>query len=271
VERAVTPSHATLSCDEFLDLAAGVALDAADPEDVRRVEEHAAECARCRVWLDEFRHTAAALAMWTPQVEPPPALRTRVLSAVGEQPRSLPIIRRLWPRSLTAGRPRLSAAWLVAAASFIVAVASFTWIAMLQGQISDLRNAELVASERAGRFDRVVGVLASDKLAVKPLQPAVAQLPSSGYVFLDPDSGTGMLMCHDLPAVEQGHAYQIWFVRGNERVSGGMLWPDRSGDGYTLIQVPQDLQSFDSIGLTDEPGSGSAWPTTARVMGAALN
>jgi anti-sigma-K factor RskA len=116
----------------------------------------------------------------------------------------------------------------------------------------------------------VANVLASDRLAVKPLQPAQAAAASTGYVFLDPASGTGMLMCHDLPPVQQGHAYQVWFIRGNDRVSGGMLWPDPRGDGYTMIQVPADVQSYDSIGLTDEPGSGSAWPTTPRVIGTPL-
>jgi hypothetical protein len=142
---------------------------------------------------------------------------------------------------------------------------------MLQVEIRNLQNSIQLASDRAARFDRVVTVLASDKLAVKPLEAAAAQPDSSGYVFLDPNSETGMLMCHDLPPVEQGHAYQVWFVRGNDRVSAGMLWPDRSGDGYTIIRVPADLQSFDSIGLTDEPGpTGSPWPTTARVIWAPL-
>jgi hypothetical protein len=41
-----------------------------------------------------------------------------------------------------------------------------------------------------------------------------------------------MLMCHNMPPLEQGHAYQVWFVRGNERVSGGLIWPDHYGNGY---------------------------------------
>jgi hypothetical protein len=161
----------------------------------------------------------------------------------------------------------------VAAASLVVAIVSLGWVAEMQVQIADLRNQSVVANERDARIDRVVSVLGSDKLAVKPLLPTTGTLASTstGYVFLDPKSGTGMLMCHDLPPVEQGHAYQVWFVRGNDRVSGGMLWPDRSGDGYTIIQLPNDVQSFDSIGLTDEPGNGSAWPTTPRVLGALIN
>ena len=126
------------------------------------------------------------------------------------------------------------------------------------------------ARERATRYDHVVEVLASDKLAIRPLQPVVQNMPSRGMVYMDPSSGTGMLMCHNLPPIEQGHAYQVWFVRGNERVSGGLLWPDHYGNGYTLIQVPTDLMSFDSVGITDEPGTGSAWPTTPRVIGTPL-
>jgi Anti-sigma-K factor rskA, C-terminal len=258
-------SHAALTCDEFLDLAAVVALDAAEEEDVRRVEEHAAACPDCGVWLDEFRAVTAAMGAVVPHVDPSPVVRARLFAAVAREPRHLAAVRKLWPR-----RRRLSPAWLVAAASMVIALIALAWVAILQAQISDLRATAVAASDRAARFDRVASVLASDSLAVRPLQPAATTMPASGYVFLDPTSGSGMLMCHDLPPIEQGHAYQVWFVRGNDRVSGGMLWPDRRGDGYAMIQVPQDLQSFDSIGLTDEPGSGSAWPTTPKVIGTPL-
>jgi hypothetical protein len=34
--------------------------------------------------------------------------------------------------------------------------------------------------------------------------------------------------------------------------------------------VPNDVMSFESIGLTDEPSTGSAWPTTPRIIGTPL-
>jgi hypothetical protein len=258
--------RATITCDEFLDLAAAVALDATDLEDARRVEDHAAACPECGKELRRFREAAAALGAVVSQAEPPAELRARVLEAISHEPR--PLLRRLWPRALRRSRP--SAAWLVAAASMLVSIAALGWVAVLEGQISDLQKSVMLASDHASRYDHVVQVLASDRLAIRPLQPVVQSMPSRGMVYMDPSTGTGMLLCHDLPPIEQGHAYQVWFSRGNERVSGGMLWPDHSGNGYTIIQVPADLQSFDAIGLTDEPGNGSAWPTTPRVIGTPL-
>lgn len=259
-------SHTSMSCEEFVDLAAGAALDAVEPGESERVDEHARKCPKCGAHLQDFRAVVAMLGSAVPQHDPPPTLGARVLETARRTPQErVSSGRRLvlrWPR-----RVRVSAAWLVAAASLCVSLAVIVWVALLQSQIVALQSDAQAARERATRYDHIVEVLASDKLAIRPLQPVVDNMPSRGMVYMDPSSGTGMLMCHNLPPIEQGHAYQVWFVRGSERVSGGLLWPDHYGNGYTLIQVPTDLQSFDSIGITDEPGTGSQWPTTPRVIG----
>lgn len=259
--------QANMTCDEFLDLAAAVALDASNDAEQARVDVHTEACPDCGRRLQEFRDVAATLGSRVVQVEPPTSLRNRVMKAVRstEQERTHPRpLQQRWRR------PRFSPAWLVAAASFVISVGAITWVALLQGQIAALQSDALIARERAARYDHVVEVLASDKLASRPLQPATQNIPSRGMVYMDPLSGTGMLMCHNMPPITPGHAYQVWFIRGNERVSAGLLWPDPSGNGYALIQVPTDLQSFDSIDLTDEPGTGSQWPTTPRVIGTPL-
>src|SRR5438094_9259912 len=197
------PDHATMTCDEFIDLAAAVVLNALEPDEYRRVEEHAAACPDCARHLSDFREVAAALGSAVPQVDPPATLRGRVFEAVANtrQERRGP-----WPRLLRRGR--LSPAWLVAAASFLFSVGAIAWVAILQGQILALQNDAQAARDRAARYDHVVEVLASDKLAIRPLQPASLAVPSRGMVYMDPSSGTGMLMCHNLPPIEQGHAYQ---------------------------------------------------------------
>ena len=253
-----------VTCEEFLDLAAAVALDAADPVELARVEAHAAECPDCAARLDEFREASAAMALLVPQIEPPKTSRTRLMASVAPEPRSrFPL--RLWPRPL-----RVPTAWGVAVASLVVSVGALFRVIMVQAQINDLSKTAMMASERAARYDHVVEVLRSDSLAIRPLQAVVQSAGTSGMVYMDPISGQGMVMCHNLPAIEPGHTYQVWFVRGQERVSAGLLWPDGHGNAYALIQVPSDLQTFDSLGLTVEPEKGSAWPTTPRVVGTRL-
>jgi hypothetical protein len=248
--------------EEFVELAAAVAVHAADSADYRRVEQHADECPECADLLREMLEAAAMMGTAVPQVEPPPALRERVLgTALRERPRrAVP----LWPRLLR--RPRFSPAWLVAAASMLVSIVAVTWVAALQGQVADLQVAAATERDRAARYDRVVEVLASPQLAVRALQPTQQSAHSYATVYLDPSSRTGMLTARGLPPVEAGHAWQLWFVRGNERVSGGVVWPDRAGNCYSMISVPPDVDSFETIGVTEEPWQGSAWPTTQRVL-----
>jgi Anti-sigma-K factor rskA len=150
-------------------------------------------------------------------------------------------------------------------------VMSLAWVATLQGQMSQLRADAEAQRARAGRYDQVVEVLASPQLAVRTLAPASQDLHGWGTVYLDPNSRMGMLMARGLPPVQPGHVWQLWFVRGNERYSGGLLWPDHYGNGYTLLQVPADLQTYEAIGVTEEEGQGAAWPTTPRVMGVRLD
>jgi predicted anti-sigma-YlaC factor YlaD len=252
----------TLTCAEFLDLAAAVALDSAEPLDVERVESHAEECPECGRQLAAFREAGAALGTAVAQVDPSPSIKARLFEIVGNTPQER---RRLWPRPW-----RLSTAWLAAAASFLFSIAAIAWVATLQGQIGTLQREAQADREQTARYAQMVDAMASNSNAIRVMQPVSVGMQSRGIVYLDPTSETGLVMCHNLPPIEQGHAYQIWFVRGNERISGGMLWPDRFGDGYTLIRVPRDLQSFDSVGLTDEPGAGSQWPTTPRVIGVPL-
>lgn len=57
------------------------ALDALDAAEARSLEEHLATCAECRAELLHWRETASALAYAAGNVEPAPAVRTRILAA----------------------------------------------------------------------------------------------------------------------------------------------------------------------------------------------
>src|SRR5207249_1816308 len=103
-------------------------------------------------------------------------------------------------------------AWAIAAASLIVSASSLIWVGRLETEVSQLRTDANMERDRAARYDRVAEVLASSQLAVRSLTPAIQNVHSYGTIYLDPSSGSGMLMARGLPPVEAGHAFQLWFV-----------------------------------------------------------
>jgi len=89
-------------------------------------------------------------------------------------------------------------------------------------------------------------------------------------VYLDASSGAGVLTVRRASPRAPGRALQLWFARGEKRISGGLVWPDANGDGGGPISVPANLDSFDFLVLTDEPPAGSEAPTTAPVFDAPI-
>jgi hypothetical protein len=255
--------RSSVSCEEVAELAAAVALDAADPRDARKIEQHLSLCPPCARAVDEMRATAATLGSAVPQVDPPAELRERVLAAARAQPGRTGRGTGVWLLPP-------AAAWGVVAASMVISLACLAWIATLQHRVASLESEVDAATERAARYDRVVQVLGSRQIAVRQLTATVQTMRAGGMVYLDPISGAGMVAIHDLPQPPAGRAWQLWFLRGSDRISGGMLWPDNRGNCYAMVAVPPDVDSFDAIGVTEEPSAGSAWPTSPRVITAKL-
>jgi hypothetical protein len=72
--------------DEYRDIIALAALDAAEGAELRDMEAHLAACAECRAELRELRGAASALALAAPPVAPSPELRTRLLASLKATP-----------------------------------------------------------------------------------------------------------------------------------------------------------------------------------------
>jgi hypothetical protein len=264
------------TCEEAADLAAAVALDAADPRDERRLQRHLAVCSACANSMSELRAAAAVLGSVVPQLDPPAELRERIVAAASAAAPAWPSPGGPWPRlrlppvERTLERTPGVAAWGAVAASVAISLASLVWVATLQRQLASVQSEVAASSERAAHYDRMVQMLGSRQIAVRQLTPTVQTIRAGGMAYLDPASGSGMVAIHDLPQPAPGRAWQLWFSRGNERISGGMLWPDPGGNCYAVVAVPPDVDSFDAIGVTEEPSAGSAWPTSPRVISAKL-
>lgn len=249
-----------MSCELVDELGAEIALGLADPAEVARVEAHAATCPACARQLAELREAVTLLALSVPQVAPPPRLRTRILSEAV----------RVRPPTARAGTERrwlptgAAPVWAGLAAGFAaLALGLLLWTLNLQAQL----DRQMAAYERIEQsYNHIVQVLAASNFEVRELVGTSGAPAAFGRVYVDPATGRGMLMTHNLPRAGEGSVYQIWLVRGEQRVPGGFLWVREDGIGYGLFRSPEGAWSYDAVGVTKEPAGGSPQPTGPRLL-----
>jgi|SRR5581483_754945 len=267
----------SLTCEEVLELVPLLAIDALDVDERDVLEDHLASCEQCQAEAATYAETAAVLALALPQTEPSAGLKNRVLAAA-RQPypvdlretrsrRGEPYPRATWLRSW-----RFSISGLVAALALVVAAGSILWAMNLRAEL-DAQSAQIATlSERAQNYQRVASVLQAADTQTRMLSGTNDAPTAYGRVYIDPDTGEGMLMVRGLPPLPQGRSYQLWVVGADgQRQSAGVLtWTDRQGNGYTLIKCPDKLARWQSFGVTQEPAGGSPGPTGPRVLGGAI-
>jgi anti-sigma-K factor RskA/putative zinc finger protein len=203
------------------ELIAAHALRALDPGDERIVEEHLAECERCRVELRQFEAVASGLAYTAPPTALPPHLRARILGSVepvvpAAHAPSPDARRRFawWPRVATVAAPALAVAVL----------ALLAWNISLRDQLS-------------GRDVSAVG-----------------QIASVGNVVRYGDGDVRLFAT--LPPAATGKIYEAWVIRDGTPLPAGTF---RDGSGE--IDLTRPAQPGDVIAVTLEPGNGSETPT----------
>lgn len=240
-------------------LLASFALDAVEPDEYQRIEDHLATCPRCRAELDAHREVAAALGN---SVEPLPeglwsSISDRLPEHQDEGPPPMPLLLLDRGRSrsdrLHPDRGRLITAALVAAAAVVVAavlgvnlVRADNQVAHLQGAIGETAHTAVVAA-----FDtpghRVVNLVSAD-------HARLAQF------VLVPD-GQGYLVSSGLPALASDRTYQLWGIMGGRTISLGLMGQSPDQVTFTLAGVHRSAR----LAVTVEPSGGSVTPSSPIV------
>jgi len=259
-----------LSCEEARELLPLLALDVLDVDEADVVEDHVGRCSACEVEAASYAESAASIALAVEQVDPPPALKQRMLSAA-RRPRVLTAA--TWTDERSNGRwiyaLRRHLGSLVAVLALLLAAGTTLWAINLHSELG-MQSAQIAAlNERAQNYQRVTSVLQAADTQIRMLNGTGDAPTAYGRVYVDPSTGEGMLMVRGLPPLPAGRVYQLWVV-GNDgqRESAGVLnWTDRDGNGYTLIQCPEKLAHWRWFRVTQEPSGGSNDATGPRMLG----
>ena len=274
----------TVSCALIEEQGPAYALGALDSAEREALEAHAERCPACARELADLRQVAAQLALSVPQHEPPAALRGRILSLAKENvgagqappaaPPRPPLSSIPRPIAATAGgaspAPTRRVPWLQWA-GLAAALAALIWGAVLQTQLvatqRQLAETGSQLERLRGAYSTVVDVLASPNTRERELQAREGAPGARGKVWVDGETGRGMMMARDLPPLPEGQTYQVWLASGQGRVSGGFLRPYDNDVYYVVLQAPGPLTDYQSLGVTREPAGGSPGPTGPRIIG----
>ena len=235
--------------DALRDLIAPVALGAAAPHEIARVEAHAEECAVCGEQLASLRAAADVLAIAVPQHDPPPSLKDSLMATVraeaaeraGEEPEAEAPAR--------PGRERRRRFLGIPAWPAAAAVAAIVALALAIGLV-------VSTSGDSGGGTTTIAMSAG------PETPGI-----SGSVLYVPDEDTAVVNLSDLPPLEPGDAYQLWIIKDGTPTSAGLF---ESTGPAAARTVATGLQDADALAVTAQPATSRTAPEGPILVQAAL-
>jgi anti-sigma-K factor RskA len=229
-------------------------LGALTEAEALQVEAHLAACEQCTARAAEFQQIAKGLLHLAPEVDPPAALRARLMATLDEDAQPA-------RRSNAAGRRLGWAGALAAVALLALNLAQWVRNASLQAQLESL-----AAQERAGQTAQALRSYPSSQ---------VVELEAEGIrgtLVYDPGFPLAVLYIWGLEDPGPQQAYQAWLISADgTRTSGGLLeLPEEQGFAWLVVRANRPLQDYSGFGLTLEPADGSPLPTGPRILGSDL-
>ncbi len=259
-------------------LVGAYALDAVPGPDRAKFEKHLLSCEQCRDDVHGLREATARLAS-AAAISPRPELRERTLQAATRTRQLPPLVngqaeqrtpgwrqsgrwRLPWPRpssSRTANSGLRSwSARLVLAAAVLLAVTA----TVLGLHLGAMQNRITAAQQRDNTIAAIVGATDATRMT------APVSTGGMATVVMSHRAHALVFVGKDLAALPGSQRYELWLMSPSGSAPVGMLAPAQHGMSGPM--VVRQLAAGDRLGLTVEPASGAARPTSAPIVVLAL-
>jgi anti-sigma-K factor RskA len=262
--------------------AAAYALGALDAEQTHAFEVSLRVDPELRALVRELRLVTEALAGTAPALEPPAAVKARLLLEIDQRRRpSDPTTPLDQPVSVSISRPvNLWIPWAVAAALAVLSVA-FLWQStnlrsQLAGQadrINELTtSAELARAESANLRLAVAKLRESNRLAkfrIALLDSLLAASPKAFAVSVwDNDRQDGVFIVRNLKPLPSDKDYQLWIIdpKYPSPVDAGVFQVDAKGNVREDFRAKMPIQTANQFAVTIEQKGGAAVPNTKTMV-----
>lgn len=279
-----------MNCAGFKENVAAYVLDILEPEERQAFEAHLAQPIAhegCREALAEAHETTALLGAALPPLEPRPQVWQAIEREIAATPAGgtarAPSAARP-PAGAPARRTRRSevAAWVFAAAAAVAAFVLGMEYRTSQRNLATTER-ELALAAATDRDKQIcLRALATAQVSLREKDAALSLLEAPGTqliqlaaqgqedyrasALLNPGEKSGMVLTTALKPL-QGKDYQLWLIRGDEKISAGILRTDPSG--ATLARISAQVLAGgrpDAFAVTIEPPGGMPQPTGPIIL-----
>lgn len=233
----VGPDH-----ERWQDAAGSYALGALPDEEIAAFEAHLEACSVCRSEADELRVAATALPLSAPALQPPAALKARIMAEVEREAALLASAAGDRPQPAKQERRRFSLRLPLPALALACAAL-----------IAGLVLGGVLFGAGAGRSIEFESTL--------PQASAELELTDRGAI----------VVADNLPQPDPGKVYMVWIQRpGHAPEPTSALFTPRR-DGSATASVTGDLNGVETVLVNTEPLGGSTTPTSQPVLVASLS
>lgn len=247
---------------EAFELVPLYALGALDETEIQAFEHLLAQDVDLQAELEEYSAVVDVLPLFAP-VQAPPNLEDKLRARIRAQADSTP------HATSSAATTNISKMgqyrnWVMAAAAIFVVL--LIGVALLnpfagEDEFEGPTTAQLIEN-----------VLSDPNQRRFEVQPKDDFNTIAGALIVDESGKFGVLQLEGVTNLPEGQDFQMWFIiDGEDRISGGVF--DSTSDQTVLhfVELPDNFDAFEAVGVTVEPDGGSPAPTGASVLSAPLN
>jgi len=233
--------------NQIYELLPAYALGILDDEEASVVSEHLASCNKCSARFSAYQNTVELLSFGAPRVNPPAALKKKLMHKI--QPKILmndkikrPAKRSTWG----AFWHKFSPVWAIASLAIISAL---TFSNLVQWQTTEKLQDETAQG-----------------MLILKMKGTTRAPNADGTLVIGHNRLRGVLVASDLPVPDGDYQYQLWLIKNGKPKDGGVF--SVTENGYAVVEVasPVSLLNFQSFGVTLEPAGGSLSPKGQTFM-----
>ncbi|NQW23367.1 MAG: anti-sigma factor [SAR202 cluster bacterium] len=278
------------------DMLEAFALDALNMDEEELVIDHLDGCDQCSDVVHQYQAAVVLLAQSVPTEEPPSALRARLMQAVSRAEPKAPAPPK--PQLVPSFGDRLADSRLirvmipvVASTAMVLVVMAVAMNVRISSQVGDLQqeNATLRANldanvatvtaqmnDAANVGSEVMDTVSSLQQAsfemAQPnnmsleLRSPFAESRSQGILLVSSDGNRGVIMVAGMDSPSLSTDYQVWLMRGEDKMWAGQVSVDSQGRGTVSLQLPEPIMHFEKVELTTSADPNASQAKTDMVL-----